>query len=119
MRARSHPQQFDCSIRLMPLDFVTFRCEEMSMKCSIPVLVLLASSLVSAQSPNNNPNKNEPPMLGPHLTREEAAKQAAQAPQAHKRGDLLYHGGIILPSVTTQAVFWGKTWGTYTGDKIS
>jgi hypothetical protein len=89
------------------------------MKYSVPVLVLLASSLVSAQSPNKNPNKNEPPMLGPHLTRDEAAKQASQAPQAHKRGDLLYHGGSILPSVTTQAVFWGKTWGTYTGDKIS
>ncbi len=82
-------------------------------------LVLLASTLGVAQSPNKNPNKNEPPILGPHLTRDEAAKQQSQAPLAHKRGDLLYHNGIILPSVTTQAIFWGPTCGSYTGDKIS
>lgn len=82
-------------------------------------VVLLAATFGSAQSPNKNPNKNEPPMLGPHLTREEAAKQAAQAPLVRKRYDLLYHNGVILPSVTTQAVFWGPSWGSYTGDKIS
>ena len=36
-------------------------------------------------------------MLGPHLTREEAAKQLAKAPAAHKKGDLFYHNGVILP----------------------
>ena len=81
-------------------------------------MAFLASTLVSAQSPNKNPNKNEPPILGPHLTREESAKQIAK-PQAHKRGDLVYHNGVILPSVTTQAIYWGTSWGTYTGDKIS
>jgi hypothetical protein len=32
---------------------------------------------------------------------------------------MTYHGGIILPSVTTAAIFWGSSWGDYTGDKIS
>jgi len=83
------------------------------------VLVLLATTLLSAQSPNKNPNKNQPPILGPHWTREEAPKHMSQAPVAHKKGDLVYHNGVILPSVTTQAIYWGTSWGSYTGDKIS
>lgn len=82
-------------------------------------LVLIAPAFLTAQSPNQNTNKNEPPILGPHWTREEAAKRLPKTQALHKRGDLLYHGGPILPSVTTQAIFWGTTWGSYTGDKIS
>jgi len=78
------------------------------------VFFLCCSSLLFAQSPNRNPNKNEPPMLGPHWTREQAKVHAAST-----SNDLLYHGGPILPSVTTKAIFWGSSWGTYTGDKIT
>jgi len=77
-------------------------------------LLVLVSTFLNAQSPNKNPNKNEPPILGPHWTREEAKAQPAST-----SNDLIYHGGIILPSVTTKAIFWGTSWGSYTGDKIS
>ena len=32
-------------------------------------LLVLVSMLLNAQSPNKNPNKNEPPILGPHRAR--------------------------------------------------
>ena len=78
------------------------------------VLLLCCSSLLFAQNPNRNPNKNEPPILGPHWTRGQAKTQPAST-----SNDLIYHGGPILPGVTTTAIFWGSSWATYTGDKIS
>jgi len=32
---------------------------------------------------------------------------------------MTYHGGVIMPTVNTHAIFWGTSWGTYTGDKIT
>jgi hypothetical protein len=32
---------------------------------------------------------------------------------------MTYHGGPILPTTTVQAIFWGSSWPTYTGDEIS
>jgi hypothetical protein len=29
------------------------------------------------------------------------------------------HGGKIMPTAVTKAIFWGTSWGTYTGDKIT
>jgi hypothetical protein len=78
------------------------------------VVMVCLSTLLHAQGPNRNPNKSEPPILGPHWTRENAKSQPAST-----SNDLSYHGGIILPSVTVKAIFWGSSWGTYTGDKIS
>jgi hypothetical protein len=77
------------------------------------VLLMCSSSLLFAQSPNRNPNKSEPPILGPHWTREQARKQRSGGGP-----DLIYHGGPILRSVTTKAFFWGPSW-TSPGDKIS
>jgi hypothetical protein len=30
-----------------------------------------------------------------------------------------YHGGMILPSVTVKAIFWGSSWPSYSGDEIT
>ncbi len=78
------------------------------------VLLICCSTLLFAQSPNRNPNKNEPPILGPHWTREQAKRQPASS-----SNDLIYHGGPILPGVTVKAIFWGPSWTTSPGDKIS
>ncbi len=78
------------------------------------VLLICCSTLLFAQSPNRNPNKNEPPILGPHWTREQAKRQPASS-----SNDLIYHGGPILPSVTVKAIFWGPSWITSPGDKIT
>ena len=33
--------------------------------------------------------------------------------------NMVFHNGIIMPSAVTGAIFWGTSWGNYTGDKIS
>ena len=32
---------------------------------------------------------------------------------------MTYHGGKIMPTANTKAIFWGTSWNTYTGDKIT
>ncbi len=32
---------------------------------------------------------------------------------------MTYHGGKILPDVFTKSIFWGTSWRTYSGDKIT
>jgi hypothetical protein len=78
------------------------------------VVLVLVSTLMSAQGPNKNPNKSEPPILGPHWAR--GAKPAATTTSSN---DLLYHGGPIIVTPTIQAIFWGSSWGTSPGDKIN
>ena len=29
------------------------------------------------------------------------------------------HGGKIMSTAVTKAIFWGTSWGSYTGDKIT
>src|SRR5690242_7457662 len=82
-------------------------------RCAL-VLFLCFSSLLFAQSLKHNSYMMAPSILVPHWSREQAKRQPASS-----SNDLLYHGGPILPSVTTKAIFWGSSWGTYTGDKIT
>jgi hypothetical protein len=79
----------------------------------ISALALSAASLY-AQDANKNINQKEPPILGPHWTRE-----AAKSRPASSSPDMTYHGGIILPSVSIEAIYWGSSWGSYTGDKMT
>jgi hypothetical protein len=80
-----------------------------------PGLVLFFLSFtLNAQDVNKNPNKKEPPILGPHWERFNANIHAAKG-----NPDMSYHGGPILPSVTVKAIFWGSSWPSYTGDKIT
>lgn len=84
------------------------------MKWLLAVALFLLPLSLSAQDANKNPNKKEPPMLGPHW-----ARGVARPHPATTSPDMTYHGGPILPSVTTKAIFWGSSWPTYTGDEIS
>src|SRR5437867_1309487 len=92
---------------------LTVRVRRVAMNRFALVLLVLFSTLLNAQSPNRNPNKNEPPILGPHLARK------APKPATTNSNDLLYHGGPILPTASVQAIFWGSSWGTTPGDKIT
>lgn len=80
---------------------------------SLAAFVLCSLSLF-AQDVNKNPNKKEPPILGPHWSRE-----ASHGRNAGSSPDMTYHGGPILPSVTVEAIFWGASWPSYTGDEIT
>ena len=80
---------------------------------TLAVLCLCALS-ATAQDVNKNPNKKEPPILGPHWS-----NGAARSHNAGSNPDMTYHGGPVLPSATVKAIWWGTSWPTYTGDKIT
>jgi hypothetical protein len=53
------------------------------------------------------------------LTREEHEKAFARQPLARRSANMTYHGGNILTTATVKSIFWGTSWGSYTGDKIT
>ena len=59
---------------------------------SLAALLLFCVAL-PAQDVNKNPNKKEPPILGPHWARGVAHEKGAGS-----NPDMTYHGGPILPS---------------------
>src|SRR5579863_3298386 len=105
------------------------------MKILILPVVLCAAGLALAQSrPNPAPAPNagsvqdlntqtEPPMLGIHWARgfEPNARITRDAKGARPKSspNMTYHGGKIMPTATTKAIFWGTSWGAYSGDKIT
>jgi hypothetical protein len=81
---------------------------------------MLAFGQTDTQVQPSNANSAEPPMLGIQWakgTPQDLMRQ--QLPLARRTPNMTYHGGVIMPTAKTQAIFWGTSWGTYTGDKIS
>lgn len=74
----------------------------------IAVLIGTASAQTEIQK------KNEPPMLGIHW-----AKGYAHSGAATTSPDMTFHGGTVLVSTSAAAIFWGTSWATNPGDKIS
>jgi len=62
----------------------------------------------------------EPPMLGKHFTREEHG-QRAQRLRPSSSPNMTFHGGKIMTTVVSKAIFWGPSWtnATFAGDKIT
>jgi hypothetical protein len=71
----------------------------------------------------SGPAGHAPPMLGIHWARGFNPSYLQQ--HAHKGGrsksspDMTWHGGKILTTAVTQNIFWGSSWATNPGDKIS
>src|ERR1700681_2896294 len=63
--------------------------------------------------------QHEPPMLGIHWARgfNPFARPAARG----NNPNMTYHGGVIMPSVVSEAIYWGPSWSksTFVGDKIT
>jgi hypothetical protein len=59
-------------------------------------------------------NPDEPPMLGLHWVR-----GFHPIPAARRSANMTYHGGKIMPTAITKNIFWGTSWATYSGDKIT
>jgi len=57
-------------------------------------------------------SKTEPPMRGIHWAKG-FAHHGGGSP------DMTWHNGAILTTAATQAIFWGTSWGTSAGDKIT
>jgi hypothetical protein len=58
---------------------------------------------------------SNPPILG--ITWARGVNQ--ESPRARRSPNMTYHGGKIMPTANISAIFWGTSWGTYTGDKIT
>jgi len=99
----------------------------------LPLLVCSGALAITATAQGQGNSQTEyldaqkaPPMLGIHWARDfqpnaranEAAKEAKPArPQSNP--NMTYHGGVIMKTAVTQAIFWGTSWGSYSGDKIT
>jgi hypothetical protein len=57
---------------------------------------------------------HEPPMLGIHWARGfNPTIRAARGSSPN----MTYHGGVIMTSTVSEAIFWGTSWASYSGDK--
>ncbi|HEX4786701.1 MAG TPA: hypothetical protein VH350_20345 [Candidatus Sulfotelmatobacter sp.] len=63
---------------------------------------------------------HEPPRLGIHWARGFEPFARVRALKGNNP-DMTYHGGVILPSTVSEAIFWGPNWAksSFTGDKIT
>lgn len=100
----------------------------------LPLLVCSGALAITAtaQGQGNSQTEyldaqKEPPMLGIHWARDfqpnpraaEEAKDAKAAAGSRRTANMSYHGGVIMPASVTKAIFWGTSWPTYSGDKMS
>jgi hypothetical protein len=87
--------------------------------CIYPLAVfgLVAFAFGQGNSPQ------EPPIVGITWARgaDPAARQANAGGAAHKDPNMTYHGGKIMATAVTQAIYWGPSWssGIFVGDKIT
>src|SRR5258708_1571719 len=57
---------------------------------------------------------HEPPMLGLHKARGSGGGGGSTGSI-----NMTWHNGAILTSTSVTAIFWGVSWGTFAGDKIT
>jgi hypothetical protein len=81
------------------------------------ILAVSATAAAAPHEPEDLNLNNEPPMLGVHWAR--GAEPARIGPARGNSPLMSYHGGKILPTATTFAIFKGTSWSSYSGDKIT
>ena len=82
-------------------------------KVCLLLLVCMVSMLAFSQD-NSQISPNAPPMMGIQWARGTAMDNIP----ARRSPNMTYHGGKIMKTAVTGAIFWGTSWGTYQGDKI-
>src|SRR5258707_1001011 len=78
---------------------------------SLLALGLLTASTVGAQDAAKK-SQTEPPMRGIHWAKGFAHGHG-------KSPNMTWHSGAIMTNTATAAIFWGPSWVTSPGDKIS
>src|SRR4051812_29717779 len=102
------------------------------MKFGILLATLFASAVVFAQEAplvdsydyeNQNARVvSAPPMLGVHWAKgvtPPASADSRAVTNARRSANMTYHGGVIMTSANVHPIFWGTSWPSYSGDKIS
>jgi hypothetical protein len=104
------------------------------MKLRLLPFLLCASGLAFSQSANSAHERDtnnveyldvqtDPPMLGIHWAKgfevNHRVKEDAKTSRPRNSPLMTYHGGKIMPTAEVQAIFWGTSWGSYSGDKIT
>jgi len=76
-----------------------------------------ADSNAGGQSAHELTHGNGPAMRGIHWARGEAGSHAKPS----RSPNMTFHGGKIMPTVKSKAIFWGPSWAnsTFVGDKIT
>src|SRR5215471_17064997 len=82
-------------------------------KCLL--LMLVGFTALSALSQTEQSTSINPPILGITWAR---GVNPPLAP-ARRSPNMTYHGGKIMPTANITAIFWGTSWATNPGDKIS
>lgn len=93
----------------------------------VPVVLLICFAMAQAQQGkpaqrqdlSSVNTQHEPPMLGIHWARD--FHPFSQVSPARKGVNMTYHGGVIMTSVVSEAIFWGPSWTNsgFVGDKIT
>ena len=99
------------------------------MKKLLLCVLMISASVAFGQAGNNSSRQDlsqlngrpEPPMLGIHWARGfDPAARSNQA-GAKRTPNMTYHGGKIMTTAVTQAIFWGPKWSnsSFASDKIT
>ena len=79
---------------------------------SVLAVALLTSFTAVAQKATNK-SQTEPPKRGIHWAKGFAPNRGGGSPL------MTWHSGAIMTTAATAAIFWGPSWVTNPGDKIS
>lgn len=67
-------------------------------------------------------DQDGPPKLGLHWSRDfdpnPRASNEAKTAGRNRSPNMTFHGGKIMTTAVTEAIFWGTSWSNYSGDKI-
>jgi hypothetical protein len=92
----------------------------------IPMLCAAGFAFTHAYAQELNP-AGAPPKLGLHWAKgfdpnpraSEDAKAAAAKGARARSPNMTNHGGKIMPYTVAKSIFWGTSWASYSGDKIT
>jgi hypothetical protein len=83
------------------------------------MLSMLAFGQTDTQNqPAANGVNAQPPMLGIQWAQGTSQDQTRVLQPPRRSPNMTYHGGVIMTTAKTAAIFWGTSWGNYQGDKI-
>ncbi|HEV7206414.1 MAG TPA: hypothetical protein VGN18_17545 [Jatrophihabitans sp.] len=89
-----------------------------------PLIVLAGAAVLAVTVPIASSSAARPTVVADPVAHGQIhAKDArfAKAARPSRTPNMTYHGGVIMPTATSTAIFWGPSWSnsTFVGDKIT